>query len=337
MKPTLLFRPVLFIVVLALAISCKDGQKSMLPAVNGATNEILVVMNKSLWDGNVGDTVKHWFGQDQVGLPQAEPIFDLLNLPLAMFDKNVKAHRNVLVVEISPDIDSTSITFKESPWASSQKYFRIQAPTEEAFFQLFDANKQKIMAVFLKAERDRLIDVYKKTSDSKIFSLFRDKYHMILYCPAGYNINKDTNNFVWISMETKKNSRGIIFFECDYVNENQFQYEAILDTVNAQLKRYVPGPLENTYMAIDMNLPVNSSNYNYDQTHYAVMMKGLWMVQNDFMAGPFVLNTVLDEKNNRIIYMMGYVYAPDETKRNMLRQVESILFSTELDFGESAK
>ena len=337
MKPRLLIAPILAAVLLIAAAACKDSRKSMLPPVNGATNEVLVLMNKALWEGTVGDTVKHWFGQEQIGLPQEEPIFDLLNLPPAMFDKNVKAHRNVLLVEIAPQYDTASIVFKESPWAASQKYFAIKAPNEEAFYTIFDANKQKIMAVFLKAERDRLSEVYKKTSELSIFNLFKDKYHMIVNCPVGYNINKDTKNFVWLSMETQKNSRGIIFFERKYLSENQFQYDVILDSVNAELKRYVPGPLANTYMAVDRTLPVNASTYNYDEDHYAVMMKGLWMVENDFMAGPFVLNTVLDQKNNRIVYMMGYVYAPDENKRNMLRQVEAILFSTDLDIDEPAK
>ena len=40
-----------------------------------------------------------------------------------------------------------------------------------------------------------------------------------------------------------------------------------------------------------------------------------------------MLNVVLDKKNDRVVYMMGYVYAPDDKKRNMMRQVEAILFS----------
>ena len=47
------------------------------------------------------------------------------------------------------------------------------------------------------------------------------------------------------------------------------------------------------------------------EIHYALLIRGLWTAENDFMGGPFVLNVVLDEKNSRIIYMMGYVYAPD--------------------------
>ena len=90
-------------------------------------------------------------------------------------------------------------------------------------------------------------------------------------------------------------------------------------------------------MALDMVTPMTAANYEYDEKYYAMLIKGLWIAENDFMAGPFVLNVVLDQKNSRVIYMMGYVYAPDGKKRNMVRQVESILYSMKLDFPEEEK
>jgi len=79
--------------------SCKEGggaRRSALPPVSGSTNELLVVMPKTLWEGHVGDTIKEFFGQPQLGLPQGEPVFDLINLPPSNFEKNVRFHRNIL-------------------------------------------------------------------------------------------------------------------------------------------------------------------------------------------------------------------------------------------------
>lgn len=193
------------------------------------------------------------------------------------------------------------------------------------------------MGVFLKAERDRLIDVYKKTVNTKIFNLFKDKYDLLLYCPGGYTVNKDTADFVWISSETRVDSKGIVFFEEPYEHESQLDYQVILQRVNEELKKFIPGPLDSTWMALDMVTPMTAANYQYEGVHYAILIKGLWITENDFMGGPFVLNVVLDQKNSRIIYMMGYVYAPDGKKRNMLRQVESIVFSMQLDYSEEGK
>lgn len=157
---------------------------------------------------------------------------------------------------------------------------------------------------------------------------------MLMYCPGGYVINKDTNNFVWISAETRVDSKGIIFFQETYENQVQLNYQIIMDRMNEMLKQYIPGPLPNTWMTLDMKTPVTAATYNYQGAYYAVMIRGLWMVQNDFMGGPFVINTVLDEEHNRIIYMMAYVYAPDGKKRNMLRQVENILYTVDFSYDK---
>lgn len=337
MKPQTLFKLILLAVAFS-AISCKEsGQKLMLSSVTGATNEIMLIMNKVLWDGPVGDTIKSYFEQEQLGLPQPEPMFDVINLPLANFEKNVKQHRNVLVVEISSRVDSVSFQFRESPWARTQKYFKITAPSDTAFFRVFDANREKIMAVFLKAERDRLIDVYKKTPDTKIFNTFKNKYNIILNCPGDYKINKDTNDFVWLSAETKIDSKGIVFFQEEYKHESQLNYQVIIDRMNDELKKYIPGPRKNTWMALDMDTPVSAATYNYEGLYYAVAVRGLWIAANDYMGGPYVLNVVLDEQRNRIIYMMAYVYAPDGRKRNMLRQVETILYTMQINYDNAGE
>lgn len=317
-------------------ISCKEGggRKAALQAVTGSVNEILVITPKVRWDGPIGDSIRAYFGQPQMGLPQGEPVFDLIGLPMSNFDKTVKAHRNVLIVSLKSSVDTASITYSDSPWARSQKVFRIVAPTEEAFYKVFDANKEKIMRVFLAAERDRLIDIYKSSPNTKVFDTFRDEYDMLLYCPGGYNINKDTADFVWASYETRVDSRGFIFFEEPYESVSQLEYQVILDEVNEKLKQFIPGPLDSTWMALDMVTPMTAANYQYAGKHYAWLIKGLWQVENDYMGGPFVLNVVLDQKNNRVLYMMGYVYAPDGKKRNLLRQVESIVYSMNIDLPE---
>ena len=263
--------------------SCKEGggaRRSALPPVSGSTNELLVVMPKTLWEGHVGDTIKEFFGQPQLGLPQGEPVFDLINLPPSNFEKNVRFHRNILTVSIKDKVDTASIVFHESPWARSQKIFQISAPDVEAFYKIFNVNKNKMMNVYLKAERDRLIEVYKKTPDTKIFNMFKNKYDLLLYCPGGYYINKDTSNFVWISSETRVDSKGIIFFEEKYEHESQMDYQIILDRMNEELKKYIPGPRDSTWMALDLKTPMTAAFYKYDGIHYALLIRGLWTAEN---------------------------------------------------------
>lgn len=291
----------------------------------------MVVMEKQAWGSLPGDTVRAWFAQPQPGLPQMEPMFDVVSVPFASFDGHLKGYRNILAVRISNQADSATLRYKESPWSRTQRYFEISAPDTASFFKLFDANKEKISAVFLDTERNRLVSAYKNKPDNSLQQFFRENYRLNISFPPEYTLNKNENGLVWISRETKTDSRGVIFFQENYTRAGQLTAAGVVTAVNARLKAQIPGPSEGSYMALDTLLPVDTMAYSYAGEHYALLLKSIWIVENDFMGGPYILNVVLDKKNERVLYFMGYVYAPDDKKRNRIRQVEAILFTMNLE------
>jgi hypothetical protein len=76
------------------------------------------------------------------------------------------------------------------------------------------------------------------------------------------------------------------------------------------------------------NMPPQTKIVTDFFTDYAVEMRGLWRVEHDFMGGPFVSYTFVDWRKNQIVTVFGYVYQPNKAKRNLLRQVEAIIYST---------
>ena len=48
------------------------------------------------------------------------------------------------------------------------------------------------------------------------------------------------------------------------------------------------------------------------------------------MGGPFVSHARVDERNNRVVVVEGFVYAPETDKRNFIRRVESALYTLRL-------
>jgi len=70
------------IIFLLFLLSCNEPEQRIARSV-GATGEILVVSQNDLqWDGQIGDSVRAFFGQDQYGLPQSEPIFKLSEIKI---------------------------------------------------------------------------------------------------------------------------------------------------------------------------------------------------------------------------------------------------------------
>jgi hypothetical protein len=59
-------------------------------------------------------------------------------------------------------------------------------------------------------------------------------------------------------------------------------------------------------------------------------MRGQFRMENDFgFGGPFISLTTLDEKRNRVVTIEGYVFAPNSPKRELIRDLEAILYSLE--------
>ena len=53
--------------------------------------------------------------------------------------------------------------------------------------------------------------------------------------------------------------------------------------------------------------------------------RGLWEMEGDAMGGPFVAHTV--RTGNDSLTVLAFVYAPGRSKRNLLRELESALFT----------
>lgn len=164
-----------FVMVLMLA-SCKEATKNLMSSVTGKINQVLVIAEKNTWDGPVGDTIREFFGQDQDGLPQSEPIFDVLNLPEKYFDKNMKGHRNVLQVVISSAIDSAYVQYVDSPWAKTQKFIKIAGIGSKNVFQCcLTENKLKILGYICQGRAVSVNINLQADGGTRIFNLFKKK------------------------------------------------------------------------------------------------------------------------------------------------------------------
>jgi hypothetical protein len=59
--------------------------------------------------------------------------------------------------------------------------------------------------------------------------------------------------------------------------------------------------------------------------------KGTWQLENDYMSGPFINYSILDKKNNRILVLEGFCYAPSKEKRDLMFELEAIIKSVKFE------
>jgi hypothetical protein len=328
-KSKILSFALLFALVL-LVVSCTTNNKPSKVRSIGNTSEVLVVVeNEQQWENSIGKVIKRNLGRDQTGLSQPEPLFDLAHLTKNSFSDLLKKHRNILIVEIDKNQLEPKMEVVENLWAEPQVIIRITAPNKDLFISTFENNIETFIEKFDKAERERILTVFGPTSKNKVTAEIAKKFGLRITIPDGFFMAKSEPDFIWVRKEVSEFSQGIIIFREPYLDTAQFSRASISARTMRMLKQYVPGSVHESYMTLDEEYLVPKPKaVNGFATDYAIELRGLWDVENDFMGGPYVSYTFADKEGEYIITLFGYVYHPNNEKRNLLRQVEAILYST---------
>ncbi len=319
-----------FITFIFLFTSCDENiKKNGLPRSIGNTSEVLVVLqNDEQWESMIGDTIKHYLGEFQYGLMQAEPIFNLSHITINNFSDMFKKHRNLLIISIDNNATDVTVETSVNKWASPQQIIKMNTPSSRLLADEFHLYYEEIIAGFNKAERERILNVFRPSSRNKVRSSVLKKHNIDITIPQGFYVAKTEPGFMWIRKEVSDYSQGIVIISEPYMDEAQFSQQSIIARSNRDLAQYIPGPTEESYMSLDEEyIPAKRTIINDYPIDYAVEIRGVWIVKQDFMGGPFISYTFTNPDYSEIITLMGYVYHPNKEKRDLLRQLEAILYS----------
>lgn len=318
-----LFLVAMFATTVLTSCNSNKVREKMLPEISGAAGEVVLIIEDEVWKSSV-DTLLNVLCEDVPGLPQSEPMFDLVHIPNSAFSEIFQRHRNIIDCNIVADSVS-GIKVAYDIWAKPQTIVKITAPSVQEFVNLILDNRDKLVGIILKAEQDRIIKNYSAFPDREVQARLEKSCGINMTIPKGYTYDMDTNNFVWISHETPEISQGIFVYYYDYTDTLAFTRDRLIATRNQMCKNYVGGPRDGSYMTTVMYEDVTTFRSYSLHGKYTAELRGLWETKGDFMGGPFVSISQYDEKRNRIVTVDGYVYAGKKDKRNYMRQVEAIM------------
>ncbi|NCA84978.1 MAG: DUF4837 family protein [Clostridia bacterium] len=312
---------------LVLVVTGCGFDSSGLQPSTGKTNEMVVVTpGDAYWNGKMGMEIRQFFGQEVPGLPQSEEMFDMAHVPDANFSKLFKTHHNIFIVDIDPNFKKPLLETKPDLWAKPQRVVKMVVPNEEAFYDAFNKNKAAIIELFNENERHRVNTAFGTIQDYTITGTLKDKYQVTMVIPQSFYIATQASDFVWLRREAEMFSQAIMIWYHPYTDTSAFDYNTLLAVRDSITRKFIPGPSGNSYMKIAMQEPPVARRIDFKE-HFAIEMRGLWEVEGDFMGGPFLSYTFVDEPNSRLVTIDGYAYNPSQEKRDLIRQLEAILYT----------
>ncbi|MBC34604.1 MAG: hypothetical protein CL663_00965 [Bacteroidetes bacterium] len=320
----------LSLIAIILLGACSET-KTTKPNSKGKTLEMMVVTNNNeQWNGSIGRQIKEFFGQEQLGLPQVEPLFTFFHLPEDALLDMYKANRDILIVDINSSFQKGQIETRKDHWAAPQRVIKITAPDLESFTEVFEENKYRMLELYHDVERIRIQRAFKSVQNAKIKQALNKNFDINMVFPSNFKIAKMDSTFIWLRNETLKDSQGVMIYIEDYTDMNQLDHRNILRKRNQITRRYIPGPSNGSYMKVaDEFIQPVAKDISLNGL-FAVEIRALWDVKNDFMGGPFLSYTLVDEERNRTITIDSYVYAPKDRKKILVKQLEAIAYTFEI-------
>ena len=171
---------------------------------------------------------------------------------------------------------------------------------------------------------------YKKYYEKLVYNTLNEDFGVTMHVPPGFAIARQKENVLWYKYETREISQGIILYTIPYTSDSTFTVDYLVAKTDSVLEINIPGPTDGSYMAIEKRLDQVFNIFEHNN-NYTAEMRGLWRLENDFMGGPYISLSELDATNQRIVVAMGYVFAPSKEKRNLLQQVEAMIYSLKLN------
>lgn len=315
------------LVAFVVFISACDSSKpqAFVPDSSGNINHVTVVMKKSAWEGDLGETVRKEIATVYEGLPLDEPSFTLRYLEPTAFTGFGRHGRNVLWCR-TDSINRFQLT--QNQFARPQVIVNVKGEDSEVIEEYIKENASLIVRTFQENERKEKIRRMLK-SPSKETNLI-DKFGISLKYSSAYTTVKDTLNFLWIEKPILKGTMNLIAYTLPLHSFASKELQEVIKHRDSIGKLFIPGRLPNTHMITEKAYrPYFYSTNLAGQKAY--LTKGMWEVKGDFMAGPFVQYILRDPRNENWLVVEGFAFAPSVSKRDYMFELNSILSSLKFE------
>lgn len=325
--------------VLFCSCTTKEAKVPEKKGSSGKTLELLVVADRNVYCGSTKALVDSIFTCPQVGLPQPESRFDIVNIPLSSYESSemFRNHRNILLMDVKPG-NPDKVYLHVDEYAAPQVVMDFAARSNESLNDLLRQYEPQILEQLYKAEHRRVIKAFAGMPNFEVNDAIQQQFGFGLTFSKEFSMAKQEPGFAWVRKEAKDFGIGVLVDVFPYRDTSVFQEKIILDRMDTVMARHVPSNAPGSYMGLERRrdeagnylAPIVSKRVPFEGSDYCVETRGCWRSFGDWMGGPFVSYTLLSPDKKQVIVLTGYVYCPRNkpwTKRDLLMQVESICHS----------
>lgn len=305
------------------ATSCSSNDKKVprLGKSQSAPYELLLVANKEWLNTMAGQTLTVVLDSPIEGLPQPEPHFRVTKINPSAFDGTFRFYANVIEVKIGKKYPEARVSMVKDAFCTPQTILYLEAPDDNTFISLVRERAELILSMFDDMEIQRERSLLSKAYSGKVQKQAKKQFGVDIKTLQDIDDIKEGKDFFWASDSKKEFRTNFCMYSLPLRNMTLDDFVAARDSV---MKINIPGNKDNQWMETD-GRTVSFKATELEGNIPVITVRGLWDMKNDAMGGPFVAYVYTDNVNERLIVAEGFVFAPKEKKRAMIRALEASL------------
>lgn len=308
---------------------CSGGGVGFMPVSTGVPYEVLVVADSEHFQEHGVVPELEAILEDVIpGLPQGESAFKVSKVTTPDFHRNLRFCRNIILVNVDRTFTAPKMKFSRDVYSSPQIVMTIQAGDSKSLIKFLRENADNLTDFFTKIEMSREIEVLKKKHNVTVQQKVKEMFDCDVWIPSEVAKMKVGKDFFWAATDRGEREMNFVVYSFPYTDANTFTTEYFFDKRDSVMQVNIPGPRDGQYMQTAR--PYVEVTDSELRGRYAQIARGLWEMKDYDMGGPFVSVSRVDEKNQRVIVAEGFVYAPGDEKKDLMRRMEAAVYSMQL-------
>ncbi|SFG63106.1 DUF4837 family protein [Prevotella sp. KH2C16] len=300
--------PILLTALLLLA-ACGNRRPAEHAMSSMKPYEVLVV-------GDSANAIADYLSRPCRELPQEEPMYDVVSIKAEDFKGSYRLARSIVVYTRGTrhdwDIKDNVYTRPQRVVYANKDNIWIAEPFIDQF------------------EHQQAVKELRRKHNPKAGALVQKMFGIKKFIPVDMRSSKQGKDFLWLSDNGTLATKNLVFIrlrgQCPYYHLGDFigpavkAFPEVLQRVDSCLKANIRGEEDNMRMHMNRSTVMTRQDKMLD-----LYFHGLWEMENDIMGGPFFAH-LTNRRDGTMLVELAFVYAPGQKKRNLIRQLEAVVY-----------
>lgn len=319
----------LLAVVLLAACSGEGEKKKVLVSSKGLPSELLLVVDKEVWDSDLQDSINGIVKAQVPGLMQVEELFRVTRIFSNNYDPTYTTFHTKLFIKVDRDLKNPMMGTRRNEYAKPQLELVVAAPSIDVLREYLTLNAERIKEILVESQIEKRVELLRKTYSKKVDDDLKEVLGMSVRAPENMRATKKGERFLWGGTNLLAKDLNLVVYTYDWHGEDLLDTDRYVEKRDSVMKHNIPGSNEGQWMQTvrerEHKRPLVECAEREINGRKVMEARGLWEMRNGALGGPFVSISRVDTAARRVIVGEGFVYSPSTDKRDLVRQMEAVL------------